>query len=404
MHITYLTSEFMTEKLHGGLAVYLENIASIMSAHGHKITIITLSDYTGRILYNKNIEVIRVRNVSSHSAVGAIGEGMDSLGNSWNMFKTLCQENKRHKIDIVQTANYRAIGFFRSYKLPTVVRASSDSAFWRNAGYYSFEYRHALGEKKLEDYLELWSVKHADAAFAPSRFCASVIGKRAGREISVIESPYFSGKCEMDDSVYQEKLLQKKYLLFNSSLSRLKGTHIGIQAAGKLLEKYPDLYMVYAGRDCGLRQQDGNVQSVSEILRKQNKQYGGRVIYLGMLSHEKLFPIVQNAAGCVLPSRVDNLPNSCIEAMSLGSIVIGTYGASFEQLIKNKENGLLIKRDSSASLIHAVDYLMGMSEEEQVQMKEKSIRSINRLNPEKVYEKMMVLYEKTIEEFKSRLI
>lgn len=207
--------------------------------------------------------------------------------------------------------------------------------------------------------------------------------------------------CETDDSVYREKLLRKKYLLFNSTLSRLKGTHLGILAAEGLLEKYPELHIVYAGNDCGLRQQDGNVQSVSEILRRQNKRYEGRVIYLGMLTHEKLFPIIQNAIACVLPSRVDNLPNSCIEAMSLGSIVIGTYGASFEQMIKNKESGLLIKRDSVVSFIRAVDYLMNMSADEQVQMKERAFHSVNRLNPENVYEQMIDYYQKTIREFKS---
>lgn len=44
MHIAYLTSEFMTEKWHGGLAAYLDNITSIMSENGHDVTIITLSE------------------------------------------------------------------------------------------------------------------------------------------------------------------------------------------------------------------------------------------------------------------------------------------------------------------------------------------------------------------------
>ncbi len=399
MHIAYMTSEFMTEKLHGGLATYLGNMASIMSGHGHRVTVITLSESTGRLVYGDNIEVIRVSAVSRHGTAEMIGRSIDAICNSWNMLRVLQQENRKNKIDIVQTANYRAIGFFRSYKIPTIIRASSDSAFWRNAELFEFSFEKTLQEKRFEDRLELWSVKRADAVFAPSRFCASVIGKRSGRKMAVIESPFFDKECRMDDSIYQEKLVGKKYLLFNSSLSRLKGTHIGVQAAEKLLEKYPDLYMVYAGYDCGMRQQDGNIQKISNILDRQNKRYGGRVIYLGTLSHEQLFPIVQKALACALPSRVDNLPNSCIEAMALGSIVIGTYSASFEQLIKNKKNGLLFKRDSVKAFIHAVDYLQHMSEEEQKQMKEKAAISISRLDPDRVYERMISFYEKTIEGF-----
>ena len=400
MHIAYITSEFMTEKRHGGLATYLGNIAVVMSEHGHKVTIITLSDQVGKISYGKNIEVVRVLETASHGAEGVIGKAKDELINSWNLSRVLLRENKVNAIDIVQTANYRAIGFFRNHRIPTVIRASSDSAFWRNAEQFEFDYEYTLSEKRLEDYLELWCVKRADAAYAPSRFCASVIGKRSGRKLSVIESPYFSKECEMDDSIYREKLIDKKYILFNSSLSRLKGTHIGIQATEKLLEKYPDLYMVYAGFDCGMRQMDGNIQKVSDILTRQNKQYQGRVIYLGCLSHAKLFPVIQKALACVLPSRVDNLPNSCIEAMTLGSVVIGTYGASFEQLIRNKENGLLFQRDSVNAFVRAIDYLMNISETERIQMGKKAADSIQRLEPEQVYQRVISLYENMIRNFR----
>lgn len=400
MHIAYMTSEFVTERLHGGLATYLENIAVIMSRHGHKVTIITLSERAERILYKEKIAVIRVPSVSGYNVEGTLERAKATFIDSWNMIRALLQENQKNAIDIVQTANYRAIGFFRSYQIPTVVRVSSDSAFYRNAELYEFDYNRALSEKTLEDYMELWCVKRADAVYAPSRFCASVVGKRSKRKLSVIESPYFNNKCEMDDRVYQEKLANKKYILFNSSLSRLKGTHVGIWAANRLLEKYPDLHMVYAGYDCGLRQKDGNIQKISDILGKQNKQYGGRVIYLGRLNHEQLFPIIQKALACALPSRVDNLPNSCIEAMALGCVVIGTYGASFEQLIRNKENGLLFQRDSVNAFVKAVDYLMNLSEKGRIQMGKKAADSICRLEPDQVYWRLISFYENTIRDFK----
>ena len=36
MHIAYITSEFVTERLHGGLATYLDNITTIMSEQDRK--------------------------------------------------------------------------------------------------------------------------------------------------------------------------------------------------------------------------------------------------------------------------------------------------------------------------------------------------------------------------------
>lgn len=399
MHIVYITSEFITEKLHGGLATYLTNIASIMSSYGHKVTVITLSDRPGNVLYADNIEVIRVPAVNIRSIEFSIGHGVDLLKNSWRLYKALKKEHKKEKVDIVQAANYQAVGFFRDYSIPTIIRVSSDSSMLRNAGGFEFDYNKSLREMTFEDFLELWCVKRADDAFAPSRFCASVLQRRTRKKISVIESPYLEEQCELDDSVYREKLLQKEYLLFNSSLSRLKGTHVGIEATKTLMEKYPNLYIVYAGYDYGLSQKNGGLQSVSDILNKQNKIYGGRVIYLRHLNHETLFPIVKHSLACVLPSRIDNLPNSCIEAMALGSIVIGTHSASFEQLIKNKENGFLIKRDSSSSLIKAVDYLMHMSENERQAMKKKATSTIHRLLPQNIYTETMNFYKKVIDKF-----
>ena len=154
--------------------------------------------------------------------------------------------------------------------------------------------------------------------------------------------------------------------------------------------------MVYVGYDNGLSQMDGSIQSISLILERQNKKYAGRVLYLKHLKHSALFPIIIHSMACILPSRVDNLPNSCIEAMALGKIVIGTYGASFEQLIRNKENGLLIKRDSPIALIKAVDWLMNLSESEQLAIGERAADSIKKLSPEKVYDQLITFYKKAI--------
>ena len=397
MHIAYITTEFVTEHVSGGLATYLYNITGIMSRNGHEVTVITLSDQNGEIQFDKRIRVVRVK------SIGLKGNSLDRcrimVQNSYKLYCELKKQHCKSKIDIVQSVSLQAAGFFRSYRIPTIVRSSSDSSLFRNAFKFDFDYESSIKEKKLEDYLELWCVKNADYSYAPSKFCAKVVGKRSGKHVEVIESPYQSNECNEDDSVYREVLYQKKYLLFNSSLSRLKGTHIGIQATEQLLNKYSDLHMVYAGPDYGLAQKNNSTQSIRGILRSFNKKYNGRVIYLGNVDRAKLFPLVRNSVACVLPSRIDNLPNSCIEAMALGSIVIGTYGASFEQLIKNKENGLLVKRDSYRSLIRAVDYLMSLSDSEKKVMGEKAAATVCRLQPEKVYEQMIALYSKVVEEY-----
>ena len=82
--------------------------------------------------------------------------------------------------------------------------------------------------------------------------------------------------------------------------------------------------------------------------------------------------------------------------MGLGKVVIGAYGASFEQLINHKENGLLIKRDSPKSLIKAVDYLMSMTEEEKDKMGERAKERVAQMSPDKIYEQLVSFYGRVI--------
>ena len=372
MHIIYLTNEFVTEKKpYAGLATYLDNITTIMKSKGHKVSIIILSEEDREFYYKNAIKVICVKAKKNNASSSDLERVMIVLKNCWRIYCELKKLNKKEKIDIVQAASGQAVGFFRSYKIPTVVRASSDNAFLRNAALPDFSYDKAMVEKNWEDKMELYCIKHADGVFVPSRCCARILKKRSGRTLNVIESPYQHQDIQMDYSVYEKLLKDKKYLLFNSSLSLLKGTHLGIRATEQIMEKYPELYMVYAGIDHGFR---GSKRSI----------------------------VVEHALACVLPSRIDNLPNSCIEAMAYEKVVIGTYGASFEQLIKNKDNGLLIQRDSVKALIRAVDYLMNLTDKERIAMGKKAKETIRRLAPDEIYDQLIRYYENIIEEFNSK--
>ena len=82
--------------------------------------------------------------------------------------------------------------------------------------------------------------------------------------------------------------------------------------------------------------------------------------------------------------------------MGLGKIVIGTHGASFEQLIQNKKSGLLIKRDSPKALLSAIRYLNSMTPEMKLEMEKLAMKRIEKMQPELIYQKVMELYKSVI--------
>ena len=102
---------------------------------------------------------------------------------------------------------------------------------------------------------------------------------------------------------------------------------------------------------------------------------------------------------CVLPSRVDNLSNACLEAMALGKIIVGSDQTSAEQVITDGYNGFLAPIDDAEVLYQKVKKVMELSAEEKTEMENRARERVKDLTPDQVYEKMMDVYARTIEKF-----
>ena len=68
-------------------------------------------------------------------------------------------------------------------------------------------------------------------------------------------------------------------------------------------------------------------------------EHKSQVIYLGEIQKPYLYAVLKRADASVLPSRCDNLPNTAIESLSLGVPVIGTRGASIDELVEPGYSG-----------------------------------------------------------------
>ena len=138
MNICFITPEFVSENIEGGgLASYIKNISEILAEKGHRIIILTLSDVSERILWRENIYVERVR--TCYPICKKLRFWQRCLFDSYYLNKRLRKLVKeKEKIDIVQYANYCALGVFRT-KIPSVVRISSDSLLWRESNKEQFD-------------------------------------------------------------------------------------------------------------------------------------------------------------------------------------------------------------------------------------------------------------------------
>ena len=89
---------------------------------------------------------------------------------------------------------------------------------------------------------------------------------------------------------------------------------------------------------------------MAAFARAECRQFADRLILLENLPHSQLYPVIDGAHLVALPSLIDNLPNSCLEAMGLGKVVIGTDGASLDELITDGVNGFLVRPNDPVAL------------------------------------------------------
>lgn len=396
MHILYVTYEFPGEMPIGGLATYINNISFIMRSHGHNVTVLTLSDKQSReYILDNGIRVITVKLYQYNGKIGYKQKTrIETVVNAWHIYRRLRDYENTCKVDIVQAANVYGVGLFRT-KTPTVVRLSSDSVAYREAESFIFD-KESFGNKlRFEDWLEYIVEKRADAVFAPGNIIGSIVSKRVGRPVYLIESPFYMDDLEEDTEIYHKELNKRKYFLICGSLQNRKGTKVVAESLHMLLDKYRDVYFVFCGVDYGINKNGTRINAV-DYLQKAAKEYAGRVIYLGVLSKNQLIPVIKGAMACILPSRIENLANACIEAMGLGKIVIATANAGYGQLITHKKNGMLFQRDSTAALEKAVDYFLHMSDVQKEQMEQMAKEVIGRLDAENCYQKLMKLYRTVV--------
>jgi glycosyltransferase involved in cell wall biosynthesis len=124
-----------------------------------------------------------------------------------------------------------------------------------------------------------------------------------------------------------------------------KGSGDLAEALPRVWEQAPDFEMVWVGSD--REQRLPGWRALGGARR-------GQVHWLGELPHAQLLAVVAQAEASVLPTRFDNLPNTVIESLSFGVPVIGTIGASIEELVTPGRDGDLVPIADPRALAAAI--------------------------------------------------
>jgi glycosyltransferase involved in cell wall biosynthesis len=364
MKIWLLTSETPLYNP-GGIARYIDNFARYLARDGHEVMVF------GRDEKQRDCEIepgYRYRSVvHKWNLCGEKADSADpdkhpsypyNILDYWGAFSyqmaeaVIEQINESGAPDIIESQEYCAVPYYLLQrkltqrgpleKVPVVVNAHSPDFITRE---HNQEPRY-----KMPHYwtgrLEMFCLRAADACICPSGFLSRELEQRFGNSLEVKHFPLpwtdpaaFDGDCEAvgGKALYFGRLeVRKGVLRLVAEAEKLwaEGLDFTLQLVGGDTHYFP--------RGC----------SVGEWLKKKHGKRvdEGRLVIRTAMPHGELMGEVKQAAFTIIPSIWENWPNTCIEAMSLGKVVVGSvHGGQAEMIGDDESCGFLFSWENPGS-------------------------------------------------------
>ena len=396
MRIALLTTEYPTDPtLAGGLASYLRRLAETLCSEGHQAEVFLAADRNettvvgGVTLHYVKVEpkwtsrMTTWRGLWRFPGLAPIVDRTSALTNAVRL------ASRRSPIEIVQAPDYLAPAIMTvlSTEFPVITRVSSYGPYWQAA--YQAPFDRAVNQAHLAETVQRCL---SCAVYTPSLYLARAISEREQLKITVMRPPFQPSQLSWArDKEPPFGLARDSYVLFFGSVGRLKGVDRLADILPNVLAACSDMKFVFAGKVL----QDRNGASFDTVVESRLEGLANRVTFVGALGHETLMPLVAGARYVVMPSRYDNLPNACLEAMALRRPVIATRDASFEELIEPGVNGELVTQDNNEALATAMIHYWRLAQDRRSAMGEASERALERFAPSRVIPPLIELYKQT---------
>ena len=154
----------------------------------------------------------------------------------------------------------------------------------------------------------------------------------------------------------------KKHSIFvTQSYSPIKGFHHILEALPEIIKYYPDT-VVYTTGHSPFEKPFYRIDAYGKYLCDLICAYGlqDHIVFLGHLSAERMAEQYLSANVFVLPSSIENSPNSLGEAMLLGMPCVSADVGGVKDFINHRENGYLYQSDAPYMISYYVKSIFSM--------------------------------------------
>ncbi|MFA5038115.1 MAG: glycosyltransferase [Candidatus Omnitrophota bacterium] len=250
-----------------------------------------------------------------------------------------CQILKDKSVDILLTFHFASDiwGAYWGKKagVPVIASSRRDSGFWRK--------KHHVQAYKLVN-------KWVNRIFAVSEAVKQMVLEE-GVPSSKVEVVYNGVDLKRFDELAKEDVLEvpegASLIGCVGNFTETKGQAYLLEAAVKVIEKFPKAYFILAG--------DGVLK---EHLMRKAEELGllDHVVFLG--KRGDVPALLKQMDVCVLPSLSEGLSNSLLEYMAAGKPVVATAVGGNPEVIEDGVNGILVAQKDSETLAAKIILLL----------------------------------------------
>lgn len=347
MKIAFITYEYPPDTAIGGIGTYVYQIAQILHQRGHHVEVFTASPYRSGIAQENNITIHRVQTSSNDSAFA------DAAG------KLFAERHRTIHFDVLEGPETSACARFAVHRvpdIPLVVKLHIPSFMVGQVNYVALplstrlrfyfgalrrgerpkslapspydrsqdiEWLHALDADEVtspsadlgQKMVQTWSlppekVVHIPNPYVPSPELLSIPPNTATNVVS------FVGKLE----------IRKGILDFGKAIPLI-------------LKHRPDTIFRFIGAPSPSLNPRLNMQ---QYLEQKLRAYRQSLEFTGPVPLAQIPELLAETDICVFPSRWENFPNVCLEAMAAARGVVGSSAGGMAEMLQGGEVGHLV--------------------------------------------------------------
>lgn len=365
MNIWILTSETLWYNA-GGIARYVDNFARNLARQGHHCTIISRgsNDELRELEPGCHLLQFRTNNEKWVQEQGSLPPDQQDLFpyntlDYWTALAYQYAEVVRERVrqvgppDIIESQEYCAIAYYLLQRrlvepgfldgVPVVLnlhspdfitREMNEESRWRLPYYWTGR-------------MERFCMLAADACISPSRYLARQV-EEIMVEHSLRVKPFPLPWTDVSKLKSEAApAIEEGRVVYFGRLEVRKGTARLLEACERLWREGLDFRLTLIGGDTHYFPRG---MSMERFLRQKyaRRLESGQLEIPGAMPQEDLLRRLRSAALVTIPSLWENFPNTCMEAMSLGKVVIASrHGGQAEMVGEDSAAGLVFSWDNA---------------------------------------------------------